>query len=239
MKTKTGLKSIILFTDFYKPDNKYIYVTEPWDIYNLAQKTGVPVYPVDSRGVVAVIPGGEASTSDGSAAAVNSNLLSRLANLGADQNTLAYIAFETGGKYVGGNDLSSTFDEMNRDAAASYELAYYKRALKHDGKFHQVKVRVKRPGLHVRAAGGYFAETGDLRTLVSDHHLRFALNSERPFDGILVSLHPLFFPVTTSDASSVVAIMGIGLDWGSSDGSPVPGPTTVLGVVRGPDNRVE
>jgi len=158
MKTMTGRKSIVLFTDFYKPDNKYIYVTQPWDIYDLARETGVPVYPVDSRGVVPVIPGGDASTSDGSAAAVNANLLSRLAKLDEDQNALAYIASETGGTYVGGNDLSSPFDEVDRDAAASYELAYYKHALRRDGKFHQIKVTVKRPGLHVRVAGGYFAE---------------------------------------------------------------------------------
>ena len=158
MKTMTGRKSIVLFTDFYKPDNKYIYVTQPWDIYDLARETGVPVYPVDSRGVVPVIPGGDASTPDGSAAAVNANLLSRLAKLDEDQNALAYIASETGGTYVGGNDLSSPFDEVDRDAAASYELAYYKHALRRDGKFHQIKVTVKRPGLHVRVAGGYFAE---------------------------------------------------------------------------------
>jgi len=240
MSAMNGRKSILLFSDYYKPPNPYMHTTQPVDVYNLALQAGASVYPADSRGVAPVIPGGDASTSDGTSAAVNSALLQQSWNLQSEQSELAYIAANTGGRYVGGNDLSSAFDDMERDASASYELAYYKGALRHDGAFHRIKVIVKRPGLRVRTTGGYFAAAGDLSAFGADNELRFALNSERPFNDILLSFRPLFYPVTQTGGPAVVAVLGIRLDWGSpEDGSRVPGPTSVLGIVRGAGNRVD
>ena len=72
---------------------------------------------------------------------------------------LPRIAAETGGGYfelIRGSDLPSTFakvaDELHRQYALGFEPA------KLDGKNHRLEVKVKRPGVTVRARRGYLAE---------------------------------------------------------------------------------
>jgi hypothetical protein len=50
-----------------------------------------------------------------------------------------------------------------RDSSAYYILGYSPATEHRDGKFHDVRVRVKRPGLSVRARKGYFAPSADAR----------------------------------------------------------------------------
>ena len=51
--------------------------------------------------------------------------------------------------------------QLVRDSSAYYLLGYNSTQSPSDGKFHEIKVRVKRPGMQVRARKGYWALTAD------------------------------------------------------------------------------
>ncbi len=76
------------------------------------------------------------------------------------QDTLRILAEETGGRaIVNQNDLRPGLQQMLDDASGYYLLGYNSTAAPTDGEFHEIEVRVKRPGLRVRAREGYWAVT--------------------------------------------------------------------------------
>jgi VWFA-related protein len=75
-------------------------------------------------------------------------------------NVLRRIAADTGGRaIVNTNDPTSQLEGVMADASAYYLLGYTPTRKGNDGKFHQIKVRVKRRGVRVTARPGYWAPT--------------------------------------------------------------------------------
>jgi hypothetical protein len=66
------------------------------------------------------------------------------------------LAAASGGEMVNTNDMGAAFRRAVTQASAFYLLGYPKEAAM-DGRFHEIKVRVRRPGLEVRARAGYWA----------------------------------------------------------------------------------
>ncbi len=54
-------------------------------------------------------------------------------------------------------DLGPAFEEIARELASQYSIAYYSTNTKRDGKFRNVEVKVHRPGLVARTKKGYLA----------------------------------------------------------------------------------
>lgn len=78
------------------------------------------------------------------------------------QGSLRTLADQTGGlAVVDTNDYATAFDRIIRDTSAYYILGYYPTDDRRDGRFREIEVRVKRPGLQVRARRGYIAPRGD------------------------------------------------------------------------------
>jgi VWFA-related protein len=77
--------------------------------------------------------------------------------VGRRPDSLLSLAEETGGRpFVGSNRPELQLPQMVRDASAYYLLGY-KSPAPVDGKFHRIKVRVKKDGYEIRARSGYFA----------------------------------------------------------------------------------
>ena len=73
-------------------------------------------------------------------------------------DTLRMLAENTDGRaIVNRNDLAAGMKQIVRDSSAYYLLGYNSTQAPQDGKFHEIKVRVKRPGVQVRARKGYWA----------------------------------------------------------------------------------
>jgi VWFA-related protein len=73
-------------------------------------------------------------------------------------DSLYDLAFNTGAKaIVNSNRLDAPLLQVVKEASAFYLLGYSSARNPADGRFHQIKVRVKRPGLEVRARKGYWA----------------------------------------------------------------------------------
>jgi len=73
-------------------------------------------------------------------------------------NVLRRIAADTGGRaIVNTNDPTEQLEGVMADASAYYLLGYTPTRKGNDGKFHEIKVRVKRKGVRVTARRGYWA----------------------------------------------------------------------------------
>jgi len=77
------------------------------------------------------------------------------------KESLREYAEQTGGlAMVDKNDMDAAFQRIVEDNSSYYVLGYQSPDPRHDGHFHRVSVRVKRPGLQVRTRTGYYAPTG-------------------------------------------------------------------------------
>jgi VWFA-related protein len=59
------------------------------------------------------------------------------------------------------NDLDTGLKRISNDLSSYYLLGYYSNNATLDGRFHTIKVRVKRPGIDVRARKGYRSATAE------------------------------------------------------------------------------
>jgi hypothetical protein len=75
---------------------------------------------------------------------------------------LETLAYGSGGELHRANDMSEAVQRIVGQASATYLLGYT-RELPLDGRFHAIRVRVKRGGYEVRARAGYWApKAGDV-----------------------------------------------------------------------------
>ncbi|HJR58444.1 MAG TPA: VWA domain-containing protein, partial [Vicinamibacterales bacterium] len=81
-------------------------------------------------------------------------------NLERRIDTLRVLADNTDGlAVVNSNDIDKGLRRMAEDLTSYYLLGYYSTNTKLDGRFRQIKVRVNRPGVDIRARRGYKAAT--------------------------------------------------------------------------------
>jgi VWFA-related protein len=93
----------------------------------------VAIYPVDARGL-------SISTAQDA------------------QETMREMARETGGRaYVNQNEIKVGVERAFEDTSAAYTLGYYPENKKYDGKYRQIKVKVKRDGVDAQYRRGYMA----------------------------------------------------------------------------------
>jgi VWFA-related protein len=128
---------------------------------NAAVLAHVAIYPVDTRGLQAVVPGGDARQASGRGQSLFSGrgVSRQFARLAASQDTLTSLAADTGGRaFTDSNDFGEAFTRVVRDMSAYYLLGYSSSNPVKDGRFRRIQVRVKREDVRVEARAGYFAE---------------------------------------------------------------------------------
>ena len=70
---------------------------------------------------------------------------------------LKFLALDTGGAAMHGANKFEYFQKIiDRDLTYYYELSYYPERDKADGKYHEIKVKVNRPGINIRFRKGYY-----------------------------------------------------------------------------------
>ena len=127
---------------------------------NAAVRANAAIYAIDTRGLQAVVPGGDASRASarGQGAFSGRGAARQFDRMFASQETLSTLAKDTGGEaFFDTNDFGGAFEEMQRDTSAYYVLGYSSTNALQDGKFRRIAVRVKTPGLRVEHRAGYYA----------------------------------------------------------------------------------
>lgn len=138
----------------------------------------IAVYPIDARGllskspmVLADIPGTADADEVSGAAGHMDNMPAQSAQpIGIA--TMQKVANETGGQaFVNTNDLTGAIRKAVEDSAVTYTLGFYINRDALDGKFHEIKVELKRKGLTLRYPKGYFAFPDTVPTQKTDQQM--------------------------------------------------------------------
>jgi VWFA-related protein len=109
-------------------------------LIDMARRSNVPIYPLDPRGLLTI-----------------SGYEDIVAQRG-EKDFLHALANNTGGRAaVERSSVATAAREFVEENGSVYLLGYYPDPPVIDGKFHAIEVRVKRPGLRVRARQGYVA----------------------------------------------------------------------------------
>jgi len=152
----------------------------------------IAAYPVDARGLLPrAVP-----SSANDVVAKGSELSSVL---GLDKSpaqtdepigidTMEKIAEDTGGRaFANTNDITSAIRKAVEDSAVTYTLGFYIDPHSNDGKFHELKVQVKREGLTIRYPKGYLAAKEAPPT--KDQNLRTVITAvQSPIESSVIPL---------------------------------------------------
>ena len=128
---------------------------------NAAVRGNVAIYPVDARGLAAVVPGGDARSASGRGVSLFSGqgVSRQFAQLSASQDTLTTLAADTGGRaFTDVNDFGEAFTRVQRDLSAYYLIGYSSTNPAKDGRFRRIQVRVSRRAARIEARAGYYAD---------------------------------------------------------------------------------
>lgn len=200
---------------------------------NAAVRANVTIYPIDTRGLQAVVPGGDARQASGRGQAMFSGrgMARQFARLSASQDTLVTLAADTGGRaFTDTNDFGEAFARVRRDMSAYYLLGYSSSNPTKDGRFRRIVVRVKNPDYRVEARAGYYAERdfahtskGDRETLMQEQLFAavsatdlpviasatyFRLAADKYYVPMSVSVPGSAVPVTTGLKEVTLDILG-------------------------------
>ncbi|MGH9239491.1 MAG: VWA domain-containing protein [Vicinamibacterales bacterium] len=124
------------------------------DITDEANRGNVTFYPVYARGLAAFdAPIGPDKPP---------SILQDMSNLRTRHNNMRTLAVETDGEAViNTNLIEQALKRIADDLSSYYLLGYYSTNNKLDGRFRSITVRVKQPGVRVRARRGYRARTAE------------------------------------------------------------------------------
>jgi VWFA-related protein len=150
------------------------------DFIKRAKVAGVPLYTIDPR----------TFTDDNFNAGIgniDAPAGSASAALNAQLDSMKAPATETGGRgFSGMSDIPRAVREIMTDNGSFYLLGFYPAPITNDGQFHEVDVRVKRPGLKVRARAGYTAASENPRSFSPARAMTAALGEGLDDPGLAV-----------------------------------------------------
>jgi len=165
---------------------------------NAAVRADLAIYSVDTRGLQAVTPLGDASTGslrgqsgfNGSALTANMN-----ANF-ASQEVMATLSSDTGGKaFFDSNDFAPAFAQVQKDNSAYYAIGFHSTNPARDGKYRKLTVKIDRPGIKLDYRPGYYAPADFKHSGNEDREqeLQDQLASDLPATDMAVYMNAMYF----------------------------------------------
>lgn len=165
---------------------------------NEAVKANMAIYSVDSRGLEALPPVGNASTGSlrGTAAYSGGAMQSNLdANFGS-QETLATLSSDTGGKaFFDSNDFSPAFQQIQHDTEAYYIVGFHSTNTVRDGSYRHLTVKLNRGDVKLDYRPGYYAPADFKHQKTEDREeaLTEQMRSDLPATDVALYLQALYF----------------------------------------------
>jgi VWFA-related protein len=179
-----------------------------------ATRANVAVYSVDPRGVTSGMEDAIEITGFTADPALSPSSL--INEMRLEHDSLRVVAEETGGLAIlNQNDFRTAFSRILEDNSSYYVLGYYPTNDKRDGRFRKVEVRVKTPGLRVRARRGYVApvvsakketDKGTDGAAKTSPDLRQALDSPLPVSGLTITAFAAPFKGAGNNVAIAMAI---------------------------------
>jgi VWFA-related protein len=165
---------------------------------NEAAKANMAIYTVDSRGLQALPPVGDASKGSlrGNSAYSGSAATAQLAANYGSQETLGTLAADTGGKFFGdSNDFGPAFQQVQHDTEAYYILGFHSTDQTKDGAFRHLTVKLNRNDVKLEYRPGYYAPADFQHQKTEDRELALteAMRSDIPATDVAVYLQAMYF----------------------------------------------
>ena len=165
---------------------------------NEAVKANMAIYTVDTRGLQALSPLGDASSGSlrGTGAYSGGAMQSRLDSNFASQETLGTLASDTGGKFFSdSNDFAPAFQAIQHDTEAYYILGFRSSDTRRDGVFRHLTVKLNRSDAKLEYRPGYYAPADFKHQKTEDRELALneQLRSDLPAMDISMYLEAFYF----------------------------------------------
>jgi VWFA-related protein len=165
---------------------------------NAAVRANLAIYSVDTRGLQAILPVGDASTGSlrGSGAYNGGALLNNMNSNFASQEVMATLSSDTGGKaFFDSNDFAPAFAQVQRDTSAYYAIGFHSSNPARDGKYRKLTIKVNRPGVKLEYRPGYYAPADFKHSGKEDREreLDEELASDLPATDMAVYLDAMYF----------------------------------------------
>jgi len=209
-----------------------------------AVKANVSIYPVDTRGLTAIVPGGAASQASGrggSSMFSGRGVSRQFDSQSASQDTLVALASDTGGKaFLDTNDFGGVYTKVIADTSAYYLLGYSSTNPARDGRFRRIRVRLNKPGLRVEHRNGYYANRDFLHSGKEDRErqLQDQLMTDLSSTDLTVWMSASFFRLSDDRFYVPVSIAVPGSEIPFVQSSTQDRATIdVIGLMRDPQQR--
>jgi len=190
-----------------------------------ANRANVSLYTVDTRGLQASVPGGNADTGAAAGTAMFSGaaVFRQAASRQDSRETLATLSQDTGGRaFFDMGDFKEVFEQVQEDASGYYLLGYYSANGQKDGKWRDVKVKVVAPGTKVRHREGYYAAKDYTRFNTEDRERQLdeAMRAENPRVELPLAVEASQFRLNNDEVYVPVAVKlaASALDWAEKRG---------------------
>jgi VWFA-related protein len=165
-----------------------------------AVRANMAIYSVDSRGLQALPPVGDASKGSlrGTAAYSGGAMQSQLdANFGS-QEVLATLSSDTGGKaFFDSNDFAPAFQQIQHDTEAYYILGFRSTDTARDGGYRRLTIKLNRSDVKLDYRPGYYAPADFQHQKTEDRELALTeqMRSDLPATDVTVYLQALYFRI--------------------------------------------
>jgi VWFA-related protein len=165
---------------------------------NAAVRADLSIYSVDTRGLQAIGPLGDASTGSlrGQGAFNGGALLNNMNQNFATQEVMDTLSHDTGGTaFFDSNDFAPAFAKMQADTSAYYEIGFHSTNPARDGKYRKLMVKIDKPGIKLEYRPGYYAPADFKHSGKEDREqeLQDQLASDLPATDIAVYMDALYF----------------------------------------------
>ncbi|MBV9759160.1 MAG: VWA domain-containing protein [Acidobacteriaceae bacterium] len=170
---------------------------------NTAVRANVAFYPIDARGLSALVPGGDATSTGagfGSELYSGSAQRSLRENFINQQETLSTLALDTGGKaLLDSNDLTDGMRQVQKDFSSYYVLSYVSSNPALDGRYRRIQVKLSPSlaNLHAKLdyRQGYYGPTtfAHMRDEDKEAQLSQALLSDNPVTDLPIAVEVDYF----------------------------------------------
>jgi len=165
---------------------------------NSAVRANLSIYSVDTRGLQAISPLGDASTGSirGSSGFNGGALMNNMQANFASQEVMGTLSSDTGGKaFFDSNDFAPAFAQVQRDTSAYYAIGFHSSNPARDGKYRKLTIKINKPGVKLEYRPGYYAPADFKHSGHEDREreLDEQLASDLPATDVAVYLDAMYF----------------------------------------------
>jgi VWFA-related protein len=165
---------------------------------NSAVRADLSIYSVDTRGLQAIGPLGDASTGSlrGQGGFTGGALTASMNQNLATQEVMATLSSDTGGTaFFDSNDFAPAFAKVQADTSAYYAIGFHSSNPARDGKYRKLSVKIDKPGIKLEYRPGYYAPADFAHSGKQDREqeLEDELASDLPSTDMAVYMDALYF----------------------------------------------